>query len=120
MLSPLRILVVDDNPDAVATMETMLRLQGTQTRIARDGVEAVEQAELFSPNVILLDIGMPRMNGFEAAKAIRSKPWGKMVKIIAITGWGQAADKQRSVDAGIDHHLTKPVDQAKLFHLLSS
>ena len=116
----LRILVVDDNADALESMELALRLQGNQTHIARDGLEAVKAAEEFVPDVILLDIGMPVTDGYTAAKLIRAQPWGRKLKIVAVTGWGQATDKKRAKDAGFDHHLTKPVDQSALSDFLAS
>jgi PAS domain S-box-containing protein len=118
--SPLKILVVDDNKDALATLEMSLRLQGNTTATARDGLEAVHMAQKFMPDVILLDIGMPNMNGYEATKMIRSQSWGKDIRIIAVTGWGQTSDKKRAEVAGFDHHLTKPVNADELSKLLFS
>jgi PAS domain S-box-containing protein len=116
-----RILVVDDNRDAADTMAMMLELMGHEARTAYDGLEALETADSFRPTVVLLDIGMPRMNGYEVASHIRQKPWGKGATLIAITGWGQETDKRRALEAGFDHHLTKPVEAAtleKLFALI--
>jgi PAS domain S-box-containing protein len=120
LVSPLRILVVDDNKDAVTALEMVLRLQGHQTAIAYDGFEAVSASAKFLPDVILLDIGMPKMNGYEAARMIRTQPGGKNIKIIAITGWGQDSDKKRGREAGFDHHLTKPVNADELSLILAS
>jgi CheY-like chemotaxis protein len=97
----------------------MLELMGNEVHIARDGDEAVRLAEVVHPEVAVLDIGMPRVNGYEAARSIRSYPWGRQVLLIALTGWGQQSDKQRSEDAGFDHHLVKPVDPAQLERLLA-
>lgn len=118
--SPLRILVVDDNKDALESLEMVLRLQGDITHVAHDGAEAVFEAQKFSPDVVLLDIGMPTMNGYEAARRLRAQPHGENLKIIAVTGWGQNADKERAREAGFDHHLTKPVDAGALSELLLS
>jgi len=109
-----RMLVVDDNRDGAATLAMMLRLLGDEVRTAHDGLEAVEAAADFRPEVILMDVGMPRLNGLEAAQRIKNEPWGRGVKIIALTGWGQAEDRARSFEAGCDDHMVKPVDIAEL------
>jgi PAS domain S-box-containing protein len=108
--SSLRILVVDDNLDAVNSLAMLLRTIGNNVRTAHDGEEAVRAAGEFRPHVALLDIGMPKMNGYDAARAIRQQPWGHNVVLVAVTGWGQDEDKRRSKEAGFDHHLVKPVD----------
>lgn len=113
-----RILVVDDNEDSAASMATMLQLLGNEARVASDGVEAVELAEQFHPQVILMDLGMPRLNGYEATQRIREQPWGRDIVIIALTGWGQEVDRARSKEAGCDGHLVKPVDLSDLEKLL--
>jgi PAS domain S-box-containing protein len=113
-----RILVVDDNRDSAASMATMLQLLGNETLIAHDGLEAIESAARFRPQVILMDIGMPGLNGYEATRRIREQPWGPQVAIIALTGWGQEVDRLRSKEAGCDHHLVKPVDLSRLKQLL--
>src|SRR5262249_11514831 len=114
-----RILAVDDNRDAADSLTLMLRIMGHETRTAYDGLEAVQAAAIFKPEVILLDIGLPKMNGYEAARHIRQQPWGKDVVLLAITGWGQEEDKRRALEAGFDHHLTKPVEGAALERLLA-
>jgi PAS domain S-box-containing protein len=114
----MRILIVDDNEDAVSTLNMMLHLAGHQTRTARDGIEAVDVANTYRPNVVLLDIGMPRMNGYEAAETIRKQSWGQNMALIAMTGWGQESDRQKSKEAGFDEHLVKPVDPQMLLRLL--
>jgi CheY-like chemotaxis protein len=114
-----KILVVDDNADALRSLEILLRVTGNEIRTARDGVEAIGVAGEFRPDIVLLDIGMPRMNGYEAARHIRQQPWSKQTVLIAITGWGQDGDKQRASDAGFDQHLVKPVDPAMLMQLLT-
>jgi len=106
----LRILVVDDNSDAVDSLAMLLGTMGNSVRIARDGEEAIRAADEFRPEVALLDIGMPKMNGYEAARAIRQRPWAQDLMLVAVTGWGQDEDKRRSKEAGFDHHIVKPVD----------
>jgi len=113
-----RILVADDNRDAVESLATMLRLSGNVVYTAKDGVEAFEQAERLRPDVVLMDIGMPRLNGREATKRIRERDWGKRMVVIALTGWGQDADRRLSREAGCDDHLVKPVDFAELERLM--
>jgi CheY-like chemotaxis protein len=114
-----RILVVDDNRDAAASLAMMLELLGNEVHVAHDGVEAVDQAARFEPDVVLMDLGMPRMNGHDATRRIRMQPRGARAKIIALTGWGQDADRIRSRDAGCDGHLVKPVSVADLEALLA-
>jgi CheY-like chemotaxis protein len=114
-----RILVVDDNRDAAESLAMMLQLLGHEVRSAHDGVEAVEAHAEFRPDVVLLDIGMPRMNGYEAARHIRKQPRGDQVVLIALTGWGQEADKKQAMEAGFDLHLTKPVDPTLLVKRLA-
>jgi CheY-like chemotaxis protein len=109
-----RILVVDDNHDAADTMATMLELLGDEVCTAHDGLAAVAAAECFRPAAILMDVGMPGMNGYDATRRIREQPWGKHTRIIALTGWGQDHDRARSRDAGCDEHLVKPVSPEDL------
>lgn len=120
MEEALRILVVDDSSDAATSLALLLRINGHEVRIAGDGLEAVEAAGEFRPDVALLDVGLPRMSGHEAARRIREHDWGKAMILIAVTGWGRAEDRVRSRDAGCDHHLVKPVDPAALLRLLST
>jgi CheY-like chemotaxis protein len=115
-----RILVVDDNKDAAASLAMMLKIMGNEARTAHDGLEALDVAAAFRPDVVLLDIGMPRLNGYDAARRIRQQAWGQGLALIALTGWGQEDDKRQSHEAGFDHHLTKPVDPAALEKLLAS
>jgi CheY-like chemotaxis protein len=115
-----RILVVDDNQDSARSMAKVLKLRGHEVRTARDGVEAVEAVDEFRPEVILMDVGMPRLNGYEATRRIREQPWGQFVTIIALTGWGQEGDRVQSRKAGCDGHLVKPVDICDLEKLLST
>jgi len=115
-----RVLVVDDNHDAADSLAVLLRLAENEVRTAYDGVEALRGAKEFRPHVVLLDIGMPNMNGYDAARAIRRASGSDPPVLIAITGLGQEADRRRSKDAGFDHHLVKPVDPHKLLNLLAS
>lgn len=103
-----RILVVDDNSDAALTLSMLLRLQGHEVRIAHDGASALELAPTFHPSVIFLDIGMPRMDGYEVARRIRKSPGLERTILAALTGWGQLEDRRRTAEAGFDHHLVKP------------
>jgi signal transduction histidine kinase/DNA-binding response OmpR family regulator len=105
-----RVLVADDNADAAFSMAAMLRLMGHDVRIVRNGAHALEEAARFRPDVALLDIGMPVMNGYEVARRIRRERWGGAVVLAALTGWGQDEDKRRAAEAGFDAHFTKPVD----------
>jgi signal transduction histidine kinase len=114
-----RILVADDNGDAAESMGTMLRLLGNEVRTVRDGQQAVEEAEAFRPDVVLLDIGMPRLNGYEAARRIRKSRWGKNMLLVALTGWGQDEDKRKATEAGFDQHMTKPVDPRRVEQLVA-
>jgi PAS domain S-box-containing protein len=114
-----RILMVDDNRDGAISLAEMLNIMGNETQTAHDGLEAVAVAEAFKPDVILMDIGMPNLNGYDACRRIREHPWGKGVVIVAQTGWGQEDDKKKSQEAGFDFHMVKPVDPADLEKLLA-
>jgi PAS domain S-box-containing protein len=114
-----RLLVVDDNRDSAMSMAKMLQLLGNEVRTAKDGIEAVEVAERFRPQAILMDLGMPKLNGFEATRRIREQPWGREVAVIALTGWGQEVDRVQSKEAGCDGHLVKPVNLEELERLLA-
>jgi two-component system, sensor histidine kinase len=115
-----RILVVDDNVDAATTLAMLLKFLGADVHIAHDGPGALTAIEEFRPDVILLDIGMPGMDGFEVAKRIRQQPEFERIALIALTGWGQDDDRRRTREAGFDHHLIKPADIAALQSLLIS
>lgn len=104
-----RVLVVDDNKDAAVTLSMLLKITGHETCLAHDGQEALEAAEKFAPHLIMLDIGLPRLNGYEVARRIRAEPWGQGITIVAATGWGQEEDRANSSHAGIDYHLVKPI-----------
>lgn len=112
-----RVLVVDDNEDAADSLAMLLTVRGDQVRIAYDGAEAVVAEQDFIPEVVLLDIGLPKISGYDVARRIRSTR-GNGVLIIAITGWGQEEDRRRAREAGFDHHFTKPVDFDRLLDLL--
>jgi PAS domain S-box-containing protein len=106
----MRILVADDNRDAAASLATLLELDGHEVAVVYDGEGAIESAAAWKPDIALLDIGMPKRNGYEVAQHIRAAPWGRQIKLVAVTGWGQAEDKRRAREAGFDRHFTKPLD----------
>jgi CheY-like chemotaxis protein len=118
--NPLRILVVDDNADAAQTLALLLACSGHATRVALSSEEALEFAESFEPQVALLDIGLPRMNGYELAQRFRRAPNLKAVRLIALTGYGLAEDRERALAAGFDAHLVKPVDLSALERTLAA
>jgi CheY-like chemotaxis protein len=113
-----RILVADDNVDCASSLAMMLRLMGNDVRTAHDGLEAVAAAAAYRPDLILLDIGMPKLNGYEACRRIREQPWGKGILIAAVTGWGQEEDRRLSRNVGFNHHLIKPVGHDAVEKLL--
>jgi PAS domain S-box-containing protein len=115
-----RVLVVDDNTDAAASLALLLRMEDYEVRTAADGEQAIEQARTFEPRIIFMDLAMPRLDGVEAARRIRTLPHGEHVRIVALTGWGQEADRQRTRDAGMDYHLTKPVSLDALQSVLGA
>ena len=112
-----RVLVVDDNEDAADSLATLLGVMGYEVRVAYDGPEAIQAADEFHPAVALLDIGLPRLSGYDIARHIRGTQ-GSKVLLVAITGWGTAEDVKRSMDAGFDHHFTKPADPDRLRQIL--
>ncbi len=114
----IRILVVDDNFDAAKMLAMLLRITGNTVHTAHDGVEAFAMAQELRPEIVLLDIGLPKMNGYDVARAIRNEPWGEKVALVAMTGWGMEEDKQRATHAGFDRHMVKPVDAQLLIKLL--
>lgn len=116
----LRILVVDDNRDSADSLAMLLRLTGHEVHTAYDGVQGVQTAEQFMHDVVLLDIGMPKLNGYDACRRIRNEAWGKSMVLIAMTGWGQEEHRRRTEEAGFDAHLVKPVDPTALLNLLAS
>lgn len=114
-----RLLVVDDNKDAATALATLLRLQGHQVRVVHDGASALEAVLAFRPALVLLDIGMPGMDGYEVARRIRKTPGIENVLLAALTGWGQEEDRRRTAAAGFDHHLVKPLQSEALEGLLA-
>jgi PAS domain S-box-containing protein len=115
----IRVLVVDDNIDAALTLSMILDMSGHTTRMAHDGIEAIDVLGAFTPQLAFLDIGMPRMNGYDTAKAIRQLPGMEHITLVALTGWGADDDRTRSSEAGFDHHLTKPVQLADVERILA-
>jgi signal transduction histidine kinase len=114
-----RVLVVDDNADAAEALAIMLRLSGHEVETAFDGIEALRVAETFAPEVVLLDLGMPRLNGYDTARTMRTKPWGRDIRLIALTGWGQPKDRSQTLEAGFNAHLVKPVGEEDLLAALN-
>jgi len=115
-----RVLIVDDNRDAAEWLATLLSLSGHETHVALDGEQAVKAAERLLPDAILLDIGLPRVDGYEVCRRIRQQPWGRDLMIVALTGWGQEEDRQKSREAGFNTHLVKPVHDDVILSLLAS
>jgi signal transduction histidine kinase len=118
--TPQRILIADDNADSAESMGMLLRLMGNDVRIASDGLEAVEQAAVFQPDIVLMDIGMPRLDGYEAARRIRNQGWSRDTLLVAVTGWGPSDASEEATAAGFDRHFTKPLDPAELRRLVGS
>src|SRR5262249_40515386 len=109
-----RVLIVDDNVDHADSLAMLLSIDGHDVHCAHDGVEALTAAERLRPEVVLLDLGLPIVDGFETCRRIRDHAWRKSMLLVAITGWGQEVDRQKSTDAGFDHHLVKPIDSQTL------
>ena len=108
--APRRVLIADDNVDAAESLAILLRLSGHCVVVAHDGLAALQLAARERPDVVVLDIGMPGMNGYEVARSLRREDWGRRLRLIAVTGWGQEEDKRRAAAAGFDTHLTKPFE----------
>ncbi len=113
-----RILVADDNRDAAESLAMLLEMAGHEVRVADHGRAALAVAQVFRPDTALLDIGMPDMSGYEVAQALRAEPWASQIRLIALTGWGQDADRKRALEAGFDQHVVKPVDPDRLAELI--
>lgn len=116
----LRVLVVDDNADSVSMLSMLIELKGHTTATAQSGQEALDVAARFRPDVVVLDIGLPGMDGYQVAARLRQQPDCSGVVLVALTGWGGEEDKQRTRAAGFDHHFTKPVDPQALEQLLAT
>jgi CheY-like chemotaxis protein len=108
------ILVVDDHPDSVAVLERLLQMEGHEVRTAANGMDALKTVSGFHPRIVILDLGMPKLDGYDACAIIRNFPWGKEAVIIALTGQTEEEARKRSAKVGFDHHLTKPVEMAAL------
>lgn len=117
--APKRVLIVDDNADAAEAVTMLLSAAGHEVRVAYDGLDGLEAGERFAPDVVLLDLGMPRLNGVDAAQRIRRSAWGRSARLIALTGWGQDRDRARTSAAGFDLHLVKPVADGELLRAVS-
>ena len=115
-----RVLIVDDNRDSADSLAMLMQITNNEAYLAHDGEEAVAAVEKYRPEVVLLDIGLPKIDGHEVCRRVRKEPWGKDIVIIALTGWGQEDDRRKSQEAGFDGHLVKPVDYEKLLELLAS
>jgi len=114
-----RILVVDDNHDSADSLAILLEMDGDQTRTAYDGLEALEVGAAFRPDIIVLDLGLPKLDGYQTARRIREQPWGRDIALIALTGWDDEDDRQRTREAGFDRHLVKPIDGVALQKILA-
>jgi CheY-like chemotaxis protein/two-component sensor histidine kinase len=114
----LRIVVADDNKDAADSVAMMLRIMGNEVRTDYDGEQAVRTAQEFRPDLVILDIGMPNLNGYQAARRVRDQNWGKDVYLVAMTGWGQREDRRKAEEAGFNVHMVKPADPSKLMRIL--
>jgi CheY-like chemotaxis protein len=119
VLRPARVFVVEDNLDAALTLRDLLEIWGYEARTVHDGLAALEVAPEFHPDVVLLDIGLPGIDGYEVARRLRDRPDLGGLLIIAVTGYGQESDRQRAREAGFDQHLIKPIDLAILRRLLA-
>ena len=115
-----RVLIVDDNQAAANLLSTVVERLGNVVRVAYDGQEAIEVADGFKPDIVLMDLAMPRLDGYEAARHIRGQPWGQEMMLVALSGWGQDGHKKRAQEAGFDHHLVKPADPGQLERLLAN
>jgi CheY-like chemotaxis protein len=113
-------VVADDNADSAETLAALLRLDGHEVATASDGSEALERVQALRPEIVILDLGMPRMDGLEAARRLRTLPGGENMLLVALTGWGQPADRERTREARFDMHLVKPVDSAALAEIVAA
>ena len=113
-----RVLVVDDHEDSATSLSLLLGSLGYQVEMAHDGLEGVATAERFRPHIVFMDIGMPRLDGYEAARRVRQAPWGADMVLVALTGWGQEEDRRQAEEAGFNFHLVKPLDFAHVKTLI--
>jgi CheY-like chemotaxis protein len=113
-----RVLIADDNRDAADSLAMLLRMDGHDVTVVHDGRQAVATIDSFRPEIAVLDIGMPELNGYEVARQVRQGPLGTLITLIAVTGWGQASDKARAAAAGFNHHFTKPLEPETLTQML--
>ncbi len=120
MLLPRRVLVVDDNRDSVDTLSMLLRIKGHDARIAESGEEAIAIADEYQPNVVVLDLSLPGMDGYEVAQQLRARPYGNRMVLVALTGWSGHDVRVKAAEAGFDFHLLKPVDWPDLEQVLDS
>jgi DNA-binding response OmpR family regulator len=118
--APRRILVVDDNTDGVASLSMLLTMVGHETATAFDGLEAISVARRFAPHIVLLDLDLPRLNGYEVCRRIRSEEWGKAMMLVALTGLSGEDDRMKSLDSGFDMYLVKPVNAETLMAVLAA
>jgi CheY-like chemotaxis protein len=114
------VLIADDNRDTVETLSALLRMEGHHVIEAHCGAEALDQGQQWQPRVLVLDIGMPRLDGYEVARQVRREPWGHQAILIAHSGWCRSEDRQRAVAAGFNYHVTKPIDPDALLELFPS
>ena len=115
----MKVLVVDDNHDAATSLSMLVDLLGHEVRTAFDGVEALDLASQFNPDVVLLDLGMPRMDGYEACRRLRAQPWGAHMTVVAVTGWGREDDRLRTEVAVVDQPWVRPVGPAVMASMLT-
>lgn len=120
MPQALHVLIADDNADAAESLSMLLQLEGYVVHVAGDGLAALALAEELRPQVAVLDVGMPGLNGHELARRLRQEPWGRGMFILAVTGWGQEEDQRRAIAAGFDRHFTKPMDPVVLLDCLAA
>jgi CheY-like chemotaxis protein len=115
----MKVLVVDDNHDAATSLSMLVAMLGHDVRTGFDGVQALDLAGEFHPDLVLLDLGMPRMDGYEACRRLREQPWGAEAVVVAVTGWGRDDDRRKTQLAGFDQHLVKPVAPDAIASILS-
>jgi CheY-like chemotaxis protein len=114
-----RIVIADDGRDTADSLAALLTIMGHEVKVAYDGQEAVTVAATFRPDVMILDVGMPKLDGYQVARRVREEPWGRAVLLVAMTGWGRADDRRRAEESGFDRHFTKPADITELQQLLA-